>query len=147
MTTLFSYIAYTYGGKWWTRVVMEQSNYNSNYLLKFMHPGGPSPSFHWPQKDDICCIEMESILKVIQPSTTGTGCQYILHEMIQKLKDFFRSTAISQYTSNQFEFLLIRDAQINTCLSMYELFSLIQAPASRKPLVVPGASSREVMGN
>jgi hypothetical protein len=27
---------------------------------------------------------MESILKVIQPLTTGTGCQYILHESIQK---------------------------------------------------------------
>jgi hypothetical protein len=49
-----------------------------------MHPEGPSPSFHSPQRDDICCVEIESILKVKQPLTTGTGHQYTLQESIQK---------------------------------------------------------------
>jgi hypothetical protein len=49
-----------------------------------MHPDVPTPSFHWPQKDDICRVEIESTFKVIQPPTTGTGCQYIFHERIQK---------------------------------------------------------------
>jgi hypothetical protein len=82
--TLYSYVAPTYGGKWWTDVVMEKSDDNSDCLVKFMHPEGPSPFFHWPQTDDICWVEMQSILKVIQPSTTGTGRQYILHEKIQR---------------------------------------------------------------
>jgi hypothetical protein len=60
---------------------MEKGDDSSDCLVKFMHPEGPSPSFHWVQKD-ICLVEMESVLKVIQPLTTGTGCQYILHEKI-----------------------------------------------------------------
>jgi hypothetical protein len=52
---------------------MGKSDDCSDSLVKFMHPEGPSPSFHWPQKDDICWVEMESILKVIQALAAGTG--------------------------------------------------------------------------
>jgi hypothetical protein len=48
-----------------------------------MQPEGPSPSFHWCQTDDICWVEMENILEVIHPLTTGTGHQYALYEKIQ----------------------------------------------------------------
>jgi hypothetical protein len=63
---------------------MGKSYDNRDTLIQFMHPDGPSPSFHWPHKDDICQVEMESILKAIQPLVTGTGCQHILHEKIKK---------------------------------------------------------------
>jgi hypothetical protein len=43
-----------------------------------MCPGGPPPSFHWLQWG---WVEMEGILKVIQPPTARTGCEYI-HENI-----------------------------------------------------------------
>jgi hypothetical protein len=45
-----------------------------------------------------------------------------------------------------YKFLLIWDAQINTCLSIYEPVFTFQAPSSCKPIIVPSAS-REVMGN
>jgi hypothetical protein len=73
---LYSYVAFTYGGKWWISVVMEKCDDNSDSLVKFMHPEGPSPSVHWPQKDDIYLVEMESILKVmmtISGATAQTG--------------------------------------------------------------------------
>jgi hypothetical protein len=41
-------------------------------------------TLHWPQKGGICCVKMESMLKVIQPQTAGAGHQYILHEKMQK---------------------------------------------------------------
>jgi hypothetical protein len=52
-----------------------------------MHPKGQSPFFHWPQKNNICWVEMESVLKVTEPPTTGTGHQYILQrtEKVTKL--------------------------------------------------------------
>jgi hypothetical protein len=36
-----------------------------------MHREGSSPSFHWPQMDDICWVEIKSILKVRQAPATG----------------------------------------------------------------------------
>jgi hypothetical protein len=35
---------------------MGKSDDNCDTLIQFMHPDGPSPSFHWPQKDDICQV-------------------------------------------------------------------------------------------
>jgi hypothetical protein len=61
---LYSYVACTYGGKWWISVGMEKSGDNSDCLVKFMHPEGPSPSIYWPQKDGICWDEMESTMQV-----------------------------------------------------------------------------------
>jgi hypothetical protein len=61
-----------------------KSDDNRDTLVKFMQPEGPSPFFHWPQKDDICWVELESILKEKQPLAIGTGHQYILHGKIQK---------------------------------------------------------------
>jgi hypothetical protein len=45
---------------------MGESNDSSDCLVRFMYPEGPSPSFHWSQKDDICWVKMESILKIIK---------------------------------------------------------------------------------
>jgi hypothetical protein len=42
---------------------MLKNDDNTYCLVKFMHSEGPSPSFHWPQKSNVCWIEMESILK------------------------------------------------------------------------------------
>jgi hypothetical protein len=63
---------------------MEKSDDICDCLVKFMHPEGQSQSFHWPQKDNIFWVEMESILKAIQPLTTGAGHHNILHENTQK---------------------------------------------------------------
>jgi hypothetical protein len=55
---LYSYVVCTYSEKWWTGVVMEKSDDNSDCLVKFTYPEGPSPSFHWSQKGDISCVEI-----------------------------------------------------------------------------------------
>jgi hypothetical protein len=53
----------------------------------------------------------------------------------------------SVYEQSVCEFSLVRDAQIDACFQFTSQFSLIRAPSSRKPIVVPGDSSQEVMGN
>ena len=45
-------------------------------LVKFMHPHGPSRSFHWPYKEDLCFIPMMHILTILDTPTTATGRQY-----------------------------------------------------------------------
>jgi hypothetical protein len=57
-------------------------------------------------------------------------------------------TVIFQYTSNRFT--SVRLYEMHKLIPVFQFtsqFSLIRAPSSRKPIVVPGASSREVMGN
>jgi hypothetical protein len=61
---------------------MEESDNNSDCLVTFMQTEGPAPSFHWLLKNDICWVEMDSILKIIQPLIAGIGCRLILHEKI-----------------------------------------------------------------
>jgi hypothetical protein len=54
----------------------------------------------------------------------------------------------SVYEQSVYEFSLIRiNAEINTCFSIYEPIFGFRAPSSHKPIVVPGASYREVIGN
>jgi hypothetical protein len=50
--------------------MMEKCDENNDCLVKkHAYCEGTSISLHWPQKDETCCIEMESILKVIQTLT------------------------------------------------------------------------------
>jgi hypothetical protein len=51
-----SCIVCSYGGEWWIGVVMGEGKDSSDCLA----------SFHWSQKDDICWVKVESILKVIK---------------------------------------------------------------------------------
>jgi hypothetical protein len=58
------------------------------------------------------------------------------------------STGISRYTS--IRFTIFRLYEIHKLKPVFQItiqFSLARAPSSRKLIVVPGASSREVMGN
>jgi hypothetical protein len=57
-------------------------------------------------------------------------------------------TGIPWYTSNRFtSFRLYEMHKLIPVFQFMSQFSLIQAPSSRKPIVVPGASSQEIMGN
>jgi hypothetical protein len=53
----------------------------------------------------------------------------------------------SVYEQSVYDFSLIRDAQINTCFSIYEPIFACTSSFLSQMIVVPGASSREVMGN
>jgi hypothetical protein len=43
--TMYNSVACTYSGMWWTGNVIEKSDDNSDWPVKFMHPKGPSPTF------------------------------------------------------------------------------------------------------
>jgi hypothetical protein len=55
----------------------------------------------------------------------------------------FYVTVIPRFTS----FRLYEMHKLIPVFQFTSQFSLIRAPSSRKPIIVPGASSREVMGN
>lgn len=54
---------------------------SSDCFVKDIYPKGLLP--HCLQNDSFCLVEMESVLKVIEPPATGMGHQYILHEKTQ----------------------------------------------------------------
>jgi hypothetical protein len=61
---------------------------------------------------------------------------------------FVYSTGIPQYTSNRFmSFRLYEMHKLIPIFQFMSQFSLIRAPSFHKPIIVPGTSSREVMGN
>jgi hypothetical protein len=63
-TVLYSHVACTRGGKWWVGIVTKISDDNDDTLVKFLYPEGLPPFLHWPEKEDICPVDPEGILKV-----------------------------------------------------------------------------------
>jgi hypothetical protein len=65
-----------------------------------------------------------------------------------KLFFLYTCTVIPLYTSNRFKsFRLYEMHKLIPVFQFMSQFSLIRAPSSCKPVVVPSASSREVVGN
>lgn len=77
-----SYVACMYDDHWFFGLVLSKDEEECDMEIKFMHPFGPSTSFHWPyQKDDICFVPLQNILSLVDPPTTkGTGRVYYFHE-------------------------------------------------------------------
>jgi len=40
-------------------------DHSAVYIVKFMHPSGPSRSFFWPQQEDTCWVPLKHFLCVI----------------------------------------------------------------------------------
>ena len=65
-----SYVACLYDGLWWIGSVRSKSEEHGDYEVTFMHPHGPSQTFKWPRKEDVCWVPAEHILcKIAVPST------------------------------------------------------------------------------
>ena len=80
------YIACVYDGNWWLGLVLEYSEENQDYHIKFMTPKGPSRYFKWPIRDDILWVPQGDILCIIEPLATKTGKSYkILPAELQKI--------------------------------------------------------------
>ena len=85
------YAAVSYDRKWYIGTVLDYDEQQEDYNIKFMHPFGPSSSFHWPPKDDVCWVPRHSIICTIAPPTTTSGRQYsvsdsVVRQIISRLK-------------------------------------------------------------
>ena len=73
------YVAAVYDNKWWLGMILQVDNEHDDYKIRFLHPAGPSPTFHWPQFDDECYIVRDHILLSIAPlNASSYGRQYTL---------------------------------------------------------------------
>lgn len=69
-----SYVACEYFGQWYVGVVLTKDEEENDVEVSFLKPHGPSPSFSWPQRRDVCYVPVNNIISCISPPTTmGTG--------------------------------------------------------------------------
>ena len=73
---LNDFVACKYDSFWWVGMVTEIDITTNDIQMKFMHPHGPSQSFIWPQRDDICWVPLSSLIVVINVPTTRSGRIY-----------------------------------------------------------------------
>ena len=76
-----SYAAVIYDQNWWLCIITEIDSGERDVKVKFMHPKGPSKFFLWPNRDDVCFIPFNCILKIIDvPTPNATGRNYSIQE-------------------------------------------------------------------
>ena len=71
-----SYVAYRYDEQWWVGMVLEADWASNDIKITFMHPHGPSDSFFWPNKDDVCWMPPSSVILKLNPPSTSNGRSY-----------------------------------------------------------------------
>ena len=71
-----SYVACKYDEQWWVGMVLEADQASNDIKITFMHPHGPSDSFFWPSKDDVCWVPPSSVILKLNPPTTSNGRSY-----------------------------------------------------------------------
>ena len=70
------YIACKYDNLWYFGIITEVSKEEGDVTVKFLHPAGPSPSFYWPTRDDVCPVPIPHVLAVVESPHTFTGRTY-----------------------------------------------------------------------
>ena len=78
--TVSQFVCCVYEQATWIGVVCEVDQENEDVLVKFLHPRFPSPSFHWPSRNDMCWVPNIHLLCNISVPTTVTGRQYTVDE-------------------------------------------------------------------
>ena len=48
------YVVCYYNSNWWIRLVQNANGNEKNVEINFLHPLGPSNSFTWPKRKDVC---------------------------------------------------------------------------------------------
>ena len=67
-------------------MVLEADWAINDIKITFMHPHGPSDSFSWPSKDDVCWMSPSSvILKLNAPATSNSRSYKIDTEEFNKI--------------------------------------------------------------
>lgn len=78
---IHNYIACIYDDRWYFGLVLSKHEDEGDVKVKFFHPHGPAPSFHWPPKEDICCIPVSNIISCVNsPATKASGRMYYFSE-------------------------------------------------------------------
>jgi len=74
--------------EWWIGIIREVDKEQDDARINFMHPHGPSQSFHWPQVDDMCWVPITHLLCSVDTPTTITGRQYsITQAEVKKVEE------------------------------------------------------------
>lgn len=74
---LQNYVACIYDDKWYVGWVTAKLEDEGDVEVKFLHPHGPAPSFHWPAREDICFIPLNNIISCVSsPTTKASGRMY-----------------------------------------------------------------------
>ena len=64
------YVACYYDSTWWVGLVQNVNCDEKDVEIIFLHLPGPSNSFTWPKRKDVCWISYMNVICKIQPSTT-----------------------------------------------------------------------------
>ena len=62
---IFNSVTCIYDGKWWKGIILETNDEQVDELdasIKITHPMRPIRSFHWPVKDNLCCVPETNII-------------------------------------------------------------------------------------
>lgn len=55
-----------YDEHWWLGCVIDSDDENQTIKMKFLHPHGPSPSFHYPDVDDILNVNSKHVIQQVE---------------------------------------------------------------------------------
>ena len=77
------YVVCMYDQQWWVGNICDTSE-EQDVKVTFMHPHGPSKSFSWPTREDICWVPLPHIIKIIDAPVTSTGRKYKLPTKLEK---------------------------------------------------------------
>ena len=74
---------------WWVDTILEIDDDEGDFQINFMHPPGPTKSFTWPSRPDICWVSsLHMLCKIHSPKTiTGRTCRisYSYYKTISQL--------------------------------------------------------------
>jgi hypothetical protein len=79
------YVCSKYDSNWYIGVVEEVSGEDGDVKVRFMHPKGPSLSYHWPANEDSCWVPFDQVLCTIDcPIRQNVRGQYHLTQRSQR---------------------------------------------------------------
>lgn len=85
-------VAAVYDSKWWIGEVLQVSAKNDDMQIKFMHPPGPTGSFHWPVPQDKCWVPLTEVLAgpiPIEPVGQSFRAFKIADELSDRIESLF----------------------------------------------------------
>ncbi|GBM39738.1 hypothetical protein AVEN_208641-1 [Araneus ventricosus] len=70
------FVGCIYDNLWYFGMVSEVNAEDEDVTVKFLHPNGPSLSFFWPNREDVCAVPIPHIIAIVKPPKIMTGRTY-----------------------------------------------------------------------